>query len=64
MLSKYDKTHKKTGDITGFPSIDKPWLKYYEKPYDAYDDDYYTLSFERAAWADEIEKACTAKEEE
>ena len=38
------------------------WLKDYEKPYDPYDDNYYTLSFERAAWADEIEEACTKEE--
>lgn len=35
------------------------WLKYYEKPYDPYGDDYYTLAFERAASACEIERNCT-----
>ena len=33
------------------------WLKYYEKPYDPYSDDYYTLAFDRAAFADEIEQS-------
>ncbi|MBO5999247.1 MAG: hypothetical protein J6P87_06130 [Lachnospiraceae bacterium] len=35
------------------------WLKFYEIPYDPYADNYYTLSFDRAAAADEIEWRCT-----
>ncbi len=35
------------------------WLKFYEIPYDPYADNYYTLSFDRAAAADEIERRCT-----
>lgn len=34
------------------------WLKMYEEPYDPYCDGYYTLAFERAAVADEIEAIC------
>lgn len=34
------------------------WLKMYEEPYDPYCDGYYTLAFERAKVADEIEAAC------
>ncbi|MCR5108839.1 MAG: hypothetical protein K6B28_11835 [Lachnospiraceae bacterium] len=34
------------------------WLKKYEIPYDPYNDDYYTLAFERAACADKIREAC------
>lgn len=34
------------------------WLKYYEVPYDPYCDDYYTLAFERAAFADDIKENC------
>ncbi len=34
------------------------WLKYYEIPYDPYCDDYYTLAFERAAFADDIKENC------
>ena len=34
------------------------WLKMYEEPYDPYCDDYYTLAFERAAVADQIEERC------
>lgn len=34
------------------------WLKMYEEPYDPYCDGYYTLAFERAEVADEIEAAC------
>ncbi len=33
------------------------WLKMYEKPYDPYADNYYTLAFDRAAAADAIETA-------
>ncbi|MCR5586660.1 MAG: hypothetical protein K6F77_03920 [Lachnospiraceae bacterium] len=36
------------------------WLTYYEIPYDPYNDNYYTLAYERAAAADEIEKKCTS----
>lgn len=32
------------------------WLKMYEIPYDPYCDDYYTLAFDRADWAEEIRK--------
>ena len=60
----YSELDAKLKDSTSVVDACYLWLKYYEKPYDAYDDDYYTLSFERAVWADEIEKACTAKEEE
>ncbi len=38
------------------------WLKYYEVPYDPYCDNYYTLSFERAAHADEIKAECSGKD--
>ncbi len=34
------------------------WLKMYEIPHDPYNDGYYTLAFDRAASADEIEAAC------
>ena len=34
------------------------WLKMYEEPYDPYCDGYYTLAFERAEVADEIESRC------
>lgn len=34
------------------------WLKEYEIPYDPYGDDYFTLSFDRAAAADEIKAEC------
>ena len=36
------------------------WLKTYEVPYDPYCDGYYTLSFDRAAAAEKIEKECTS----
>jgi hypothetical protein len=35
------------------------WLKMYEEPYDPYCDNYYTLAFDRAAVADQIEARCT-----
>ena len=38
------------------------WLKMYEIPYDPYCDGYYTLAFERAACARDIEKACKGSE--
>ena len=34
------------------------WLKYYEVPYDPYCDDYYTLAFERADYAEDIKELC------
>jgi len=37
------------------------WLKTYEIPYDPYNDNYYTLSFDRAASADAIREACTSE---
>ena len=40
------------------------WLKDYEKPYDPYSDNYYTLAFDRAAAADAIEQAVKEGEPE
>ncbi|MCR5213514.1 MAG: hypothetical protein K6E10_03800 [Eubacterium sp.] len=37
------------------------WLRFYEVPYDPYCDNYFTLSFDRAAYADEIEQACAGE---
>ena len=37
------------------------WLKYYEVPYDPYNDGYYTLAFDRAVYQNEILKNCTQK---
>ena len=34
------------------------WLKYYEIPYDPYNDNYFTLAFDRAEPADEIHAQC------
>lgn len=34
------------------------WLKMYEIPYDPYNDDYFTLAFDRAAAQDDIKAAC------
>ena len=34
------------------------WLKTYEVPYDPYNDNYFTLAFDRAATADEIMESC------
>lgn len=34
------------------------WLKMYEIPYDPYNDDYFTLAFDRAAAADAIQTEC------
>ena len=34
------------------------WLKMYEIPYDPYNDNYFTLAFDRAAVADSIQAAC------
>lgn len=34
------------------------WLKFYEVPFDPYCDNYYTLAFERASYAEEIEAEC------
>ncbi len=40
------------------------WLSCFEVPYDPYNDDYYTLSFERAEAAAKIEAACGGETEE
>ena len=40
------------------------WLKHYEVPYDPYNDDYYTLAFDRAVSAEEIRQNCGTKGEE
>ena len=37
------------------------WLRFYEVPYDPYCDNYYTLAFDRAAKADEIEAECAGQ---
>ena len=38
------------------------WLKTYEIPYDPYNDNYFTLAFDRAATADEIMESCGRSE--
>lgn len=40
------------------------WLKKYEVPYDPYNDNYFTLAFDRAASAEDIKNECAAKYEE
>ena len=55
---RYEELDKKLRSSTSVADACYLWLADYERPYDPYEDDYYTLSFERASWADEIEEAC------
>ena len=56
---KYKKMDEKIRKAPTIPDACYIWLKKYEVPKDPYKDNYYTLSFKRAAAAEEIRDFCT-----
>ena len=61
---EYEKMNTKIMNASNVVDACYAWLKMYEIPYDPYNDNYYTLSFDRAHNADYIKEICTADDED
>ncbi len=61
---EYAKLDQKLRSASNVVDACYAWLKTYEIPYDPYNDNYYTLSFDRAENADYIKEICTADDDD